>query len=471
MTSLLSIVPFAAMIVLGKPLLHFLPTGRNNVFFHDPSLLQKEIIRQQEQILLFTGIVIFLLILFLGFIVWSYYILREKNQRILVQNQELEKQYLEIETSNKDLERLVSRLEGMSKEKGELVEFLANSIIEPLHQTTGLVHFIENAGKLNKDQANFLRKIETILHKQKKTLKDLIDYDFSGQSDARINLEIISFSDFVEMIQQKFISETEQLHFNLPSTLDFKTQTDVKMLSFLVENLIRNALRANQNNHQKVSISVSVGASTYQIVVKDFGQRIPQTDVAGLFINYRRQELEDHPFNQLYKKLPLIKAILDLLNCIIEINTDQQTIGNEFRVTLPLSYSSNQSRNGQSDGTKDPALDTQFELISKKILEEEMFTDPEITIQKVADEVSMSLHEVSFVVNKKSGMNFQNFINSLRVEKAIDLLSDPQFQHLSLLGIGYEAGFNAKSTFYAAFKKQTGLTPREFQKKKLEESS
>jgi AraC-like DNA-binding protein len=48
------------------------------------------------------------------------------------------------------------------------------------------------------------------------------------------------------------------------------------------------------------------------------------------------------------------------------------------------------------------------------------------------------------------------------VEDFKQLALDPSHKHLSLLGIAQEAGFNSKATFYAIFKKKTGMTPSEY---------
>lgn len=44
-------------------------------------------------------------------------------------------------------------------------------------------------------------------------------------------------------------------------------------------------------------------------------------------------------------------------------------------------------------------------------------------------------------------------------------LRDPQYHHYKIEQIAFDTGFNAKSTFQAAFKKFTGLTPSQFRKK------
>ena len=58
--------------------------------------------------------------------------------------------------------------------------------------------------------------------------------------------------------------------------------------------------------------------------------------------------------------------------------------------------------------------------------------------------------------------NFNNYINSFRVEYAKELLVTNKFSNLSIEGIGIEAGFHSKSTFYAAFKKIENTTPAQY---------
>lgn len=45
------------------------------------------------------------------------------------------------------------------------------------------------------------------------------------------------------------------------------------------------------------------------------------------------------------------------------------------------------------------------------------------------------------------------------------MLTDPKLQNLSIEAIGFECGFNSKSTFFSVFKSLTGMTPTQFQGK------
>lgn len=94
--------------------------------------------------------------------------------------------------------------------------------------------------------------------------------------------------------------------------------------------------------------------------------------------------------------------------------------------------------------------------------EEEPFTDGELTLQKLAEGLSIPPHHLSQVINERLGQTFSDFINSYRIEEAKRRLLNPAYKHLSLLGIAVDVGFNSKSSFNSVFKKHTNMTPSEF---------
>jgi len=69
---------------------------------------------------------------------------------------------------------------------------------------------------------------------------------------------------------------------------------------------------------------------------------------------------------------------------------------------------------------------------------------------------------MSYLVNAGFGKNFNDFINSYRVEEVKRKVNDPATAHLSLLGVAFDCGFNSKATFNRAFKKLTGMAPWTF---------
>jgi AraC-like DNA-binding protein len=105
-----------------------------------------------------------------------------------------------------------------------------------------------------------------------------------------------------------------------------------------------------------------------------------------------------------------------------------------------------------------------FIILKNHIENNNRYLDAEFTMAMLASECKMSTTKVSTIINNHSGFNFSDYINQLRVEKSKTILIEPKYQDYNIEAIGFECGFNSKSTFYLAFKKFTTLTPTEFKK-------
>ncbi len=96
---------------------------------------------------------------------------------------------------------------------------------------------------------------------------------------------------------------------------------------------------------------------------------------------------------------------------------------------------------------------------------EKPFTDCELSLQKLAEQLSMPPQHLSQVINERLDRSFSDLINFYRVEEVKKVFLDPAKKHYSLLAISEEAGFNSKSSFNSVFKKYTGRTPSEYRNK------
>jgi AraC-like DNA-binding protein len=92
----------------------------------------------------------------------------------------------------------------------------------------------------------------------------------------------------------------------------------------------------------------------------------------------------------------------------------------------------------------------------------QLYKNSLLTLQELADELSISPHHLSQVINTGLGKNFYDFVNGYRVEEIKRRLRDPKSAHLTILAIALDAGFNTKSSFNTFFKKHTGLTPSQY---------
>lgn len=98
------------------------------------------------------------------------------------------------------------------------------------------------------------------------------------------------------------------------------------------------------------------------------------------------------------------------------------------------------------------------------IEEDHIHRNPDLNRDSVAEKLGISSGYLSQQLTTVAGVNFSEFINRYRVKDVKHMMLDPEFDKYSLLAIGLEAGFKSKTTFYTAFKKETGMSPNTFKK-------
>jgi len=106
---------------------------------------------------------------------------------------------------------------------------------------------------------------------------------------------------------------------------------------------------------------------------------------------------------------------------------------------------------------------------SNCIDKEKPYLNSELRLNDFSKLIGEHPNNVSQVLNDVFQKNFYDFINYFRIEDAKKLLKSNDFKSYTITAIGFEIGFNSKSTFYSAFKKNTGVTPAQFQKTEVAE--
>jgi len=95
---------------------------------------------------------------------------------------------------------------------------------------------------------------------------------------------------------------------------------------------------------------------------------------------------------------------------------------------------------------------------------EKPFLNPQVSLADLSDKLSLSSKHLSQVINQSFNKSFYDFINTYRIQEFQQILKESADDKLTVLEVMYEAGFNSKSSFNTAFKKETGQTPTEFRK-------
>jgi AraC-like DNA-binding protein len=125
------------------------------------------------------------------------------------------------------------------------------------------------------------------------------------------------------------------------------------------------------------------------------------------------------------------------------------------------------SRSKLTDTEKNQILNLLYDFIKR---EDKPFLNEKITLAEVSKLLNVGPHQISQVINEKTNCNFNDFINSYRIEESKKLLISASHSNLTIDAIAQKAGFNSKSAFYRAFKKNTGITPKEFIEARAQES-
>jgi AraC-like DNA-binding protein len=108
------------------------------------------------------------------------------------------------------------------------------------------------------------------------------------------------------------------------------------------------------------------------------------------------------------------------------------------------------------------SYDREKRLIERELIEHTAYMNNELTLKDLAKATHLSLHQVSETINRGYKMNFNELINRYRIDEVKKRLIDPQYDHLSLVAIAFDCGFNSKATFNRVFKTITGVSPSDF---------
>ncbi|OBZ08730.1 helix-turn-helix domain-containing protein [Bacillus sp. FJAT-26390] len=111
-------------------------------------------------------------------------------------------------------------------------------------------------------------------------------------------------------------------------------------------------------------------------------------------------------------------------------------------------------KENKSDAAADPIIARVMAIIETQFAEE-------LSLDYLADKLNMSGAYLSAYIKEKTGINFSEHLNSIRVAKAKELLTGTT---LNINDISRQVGYHNITSFNRMFKKVTGFAPGEFRK-------
>ena len=88
-----------------------------------------------------------------------------------------------------------------------------------------------------------------------------------------------------------------------------------------------------------------------------------------------------------------------------------------------------------------------------------LYLDPNLSLQKLSRHTGALPNQISQTLNEQIGSTFFDYIAHHRIEAAKPLLREGA---ATTLEVSLDVGFNSRSTFYKAFKRETGMTPKAY---------
>jgi AraC-like DNA-binding protein len=107
-------------------------------------------------------------------------------------------------------------------------------------------------------------------------------------------------------------------------------------------------------------------------------------------------------------------------------------------------------------------VDELYEKILNVFVVQKKYKDPNYSAKKLAEELHTNTRYISAVVNIRFNMNYSSLVNEYRIKDALYLLTDKRYADKNMEEISTMVGFANRQSFYAAFYKNMGLTPRAY---------
>lgn len=119
----------------------------------------------------------------------------------------------------------------------------------------------------------------------------------------------------------------------------------------------------------------------------------------------------------------------------------------------------NSNRNTKANGhNKNGEL---IQKLESYLQQTHFYLEQTVCLSDLAKDLSTNTQYLSRAINDHYGMNFNSFINRLRIRKMITMMRDEN-NNLSLWGMGQQVGFRSKGAYIKAFRNETGLSPNEY---------
>lgn len=125
----------------------------------------------------------------------------------------------------------------------------------------------------------------------------------------------------------------------------------------------------------------------------------------------------------------------------------------------PPIYALSDKKKYEKSGLTPELAEVLHQRLKELMFTQQAFKDSELSLTDLAERLDTHPNYLSQLINERTGKNFYDYVNGMRVEAFLNLVADPKNRQYTLFALALECGFNSKTAFNRYFKKATGKSP------------
>ena len=230
----------------------------------------------------------------------------------------------------------------LEKTKNDFVSLASHQLRTPLSAINWFGEMLLNgdAGKLNADQAQFVKEIHDGNARMIDLVNSLLDVSRFDLGKLKSNPEDIAIKELVTSLQLEMQSTIDQKRLKFTTHIDKKLQhfrADPKLLRMIMQNLLSNAVKYTPENG---SVTLRVAEDEYRprsicISVQDTGYGIPESQKQNIFSKlFRADNVQKLGIEGTGLGLYIVKAAAERMRGKAWFESDEGK-GTTFFVSLP----------------------------------------------------------------------------------------------------------------------------------------
>jgi signal transduction histidine kinase len=220
----------------------------------------------------------------------------------------------------------------MMEEKDGILGIVAHDLRAPFSNISGLARLFHLSGDVNKDQAEYLEKINYSIDKGNQLITDLLDIsNFQNSKAEKPKFEEIHISSLFNELHEQHANTTrekgQKLEFK--SFVNVTFNTDKLLLWRILDNLISNAIKYSPEG-KSINVKAAFERNCFRFIVQDEGLGFSDEDKKKMFGKFQRlSALPTGGEHSTGLGLSIVKMIVDKLNGTISVNSEVGR-GSEF---------------------------------------------------------------------------------------------------------------------------------------------